>query len=280
MNRTRHMQAFNTHTSPLFSKIRVVNEEKYAMKPRFFDGNGSNIEFKEIKIKNIANFKQEPLKKYDLLSSPDDILLDSIRNGNPSPSRFTNPLPPSQGRIVSGLSKWQSDDGSVQWRACSIHAYDEISEKYRIEWNNDPGKWKDVNRLNLIIESENLGDFEMRIQQAGERRRQKLYTESVNGKSDRWSIPRPDPPPPPAEEIVNGEDFSDILIAKKVFYGILNKSLSPFSESSKLQYKDSLTQLIISEYQYGVRQFILCIRTVGSLDEFFLKYIPHLRLSV
>lgn len=48
-------------------------------------------------------------------------------------------------------------------------------------WVNEKSKIKEVTRMNLVVENENLGEYNLRREEADERRKQKLYTDSLNG---------------------------------------------------------------------------------------------------
>lgn len=53
---------------------------------------------------------------------------------------------PSDNR-VRGLSKWFFPNGSFEMRACEVISFDEIDERFIIQWGN--GRTKKVSRFNL-----------------------------------------------------------------------------------------------------------------------------------
>lgn len=116
--------------------------------------------FISIKIDHLTNYKEEPLKYYDLQALNDLDLKEIINLG-----------------AVDGYSRWVSNDGSVKWRLCLIKGYDAENQMFCIQWKHN-NKEKKVTRLNLMLKSENEAMFDTRRDLAKYNRYRLLYLES------------------------------------------------------------------------------------------------------
>ena len=62
---------------------------------------------------------------------------------------------------VSAHSLWRFQDGSTQWKKCDIISYDASTETWQIQWP-DTLRLKTVTRLNLLLPSDSVTNFEER----------------------------------------------------------------------------------------------------------------------
>ncbi|EWS74193.1 dynein motor region D1 hydrolytic ATP-binding site protein (macronuclear) [Tetrahymena thermophila SB210] len=239
-------------TLNLFQKIKSSkNEPQYQIKDyvfsferqldnsQFNDEHNENMrdQYFKLKIKNINNFNQEPLSKYDIFQSDEHYLEDKLEKGF----------------LVNGFSKWVQQDGSIIWKPCLITKYNKESGLFKIQWVDNALQTKEVRRLNLLIDTENLQSYNQRVVDACKIRQQKLQSESIK------------------DILQEDSQFANILISKKLFYSILNKSLIGFSEAVQNEYKDYIKQLIINEYKFSVQSFIYYLGEVETIDEFYEK---------
>ena len=120
--------------------------------------------YAKIKIKNLKNYKAEPLEVYD----------QALMHQDEDPQELLN------SGINRGFSKFVNPKGEVEWKDCEILSYLEDEKKFLIRWRHD-GNTKKVTRLNLryAVESEFL--FEERIQKTTENRYKNLYMGSYKG---------------------------------------------------------------------------------------------------
>ncbi len=116
--------------------------------------------FISIKIEHLTNYKNEPLKHYDLQTLNDLDIEEIIKLG-----------------AVDGYSRWVSNDGSILWRLCLIKGFDPENQLFCIQWKHN-NKEKKVTRLNLMLKSENAAMFDARRDLANDNRYRLLYLES------------------------------------------------------------------------------------------------------
>ena len=96
----------------------------------------------QIKIKNLSNFKAEPLEQYDIERLADIDPAKMLKEG-----------------VDRGFSRFLNEDGKLEWRPCEIIEYDEEEQKFLIRWRHD-GKTKKVTRLNLMFMLEDEDKYE------------------------------------------------------------------------------------------------------------------------
>jgi hypothetical protein len=120
-----------------------------------------------IKIKNLSNFKAEPLEQYDIETLYDQDPAKLLKEG-----------------IDRGFSRFANEKGDLEWRPCEIVEYLEEEKKFLIRWRHD-GTLKKVTRLNLMFAIEQEDKFEHRLLEALENRYKQLYRESYEGNSLR-----------------------------------------------------------------------------------------------
>lgn len=124
----------------------------------------------KIKIKNLYNFKVEPLENYDLevINEPDPAKL--FKEG-----------------IDKGFSKFLTEKGTLEWKPCEIIDYDEELKKFIIRWRHD-GSLKKVTRLNLMYAIEQEDKFDHRLAAALKNRYRNLYIQSYNGMNQNLKL--------------------------------------------------------------------------------------------
>ncbi len=79
--------------------------------------------------------------------------------------------------IEKGFSKFLTDKGALEWRACEVLDFFEDDKKFLIRWRHD-GTTKKVTRLNLMFAIEREDEFERRLENALENRYKNLYLQS------------------------------------------------------------------------------------------------------
>ncbi|KAL4505739.1 hypothetical protein ABPG73_004624, partial [Tetrahymena malaccensis] len=172
-------------TLNLFQKIKSSkNEPQYQIKDYVFSFerhlDNSQLEglhnehmidqYFKLKIKNINNFNQEPLSKYDIFQSDEQYLESKLEKG----------------LLVNGFSKWVYQDGSIIWKPCLITKYNKEQGLFKIQWIDNPLQTKEVRRLNLLIDTENLQSYNQRVVDASKIRQQKLYSESIKDNQKKF----------------------------------------------------------------------------------------------
>jgi hypothetical protein len=135
---------------------------------------GNNIDkimkepFIKIKIKNLYNFKVQPLEHYDL---------EILKENDPAALYKTS-------GIDKGYSKFLSEKGKLEWRPCEIVDFDEKYQLFIIRWRHD-GSLKKVTRLNFMYAFEQEHEFEERLKNALENRYRNLYLQSYDRKNKK-----------------------------------------------------------------------------------------------
>ena len=116
--------------------------------------------FISIKVNFLTNYKEEPLKPYDIQNLGDVKIEEMMKTGS-----------------IDAYSRWINNDGSIIWRLCFIKAFDEEKQLFKIQWKHN-NREKKVTRLNLMLKSENQSLFEARREMADHMRYRLLYLES------------------------------------------------------------------------------------------------------
>lgn len=115
----------------------------------------------KIKIKNLANFRAEPLEGYD----------QAIIYKEDEPLKY---LEQGQNR---GFSRFLNQSGELEWRECEIIDFNEEESKFLIRWKHDDST-KTVTRLNFRFAGEAETSFDERVKKTMENRYKNLYMES------------------------------------------------------------------------------------------------------
>ena len=116
--------------------------------------------FISIKVAGLKNYKEEPLKQYDLQTLHDFDMEELVKSG-----------------YIDAYSRWIDNDGSITWKLCLIKSFDPDKQLFHIQWKHN-NREKNVTRLNLMLKSENLALFEERRALANNMRYKLLYLET------------------------------------------------------------------------------------------------------
>lgn len=155
---------FKMQLDPIAEKC--PNQSKDA---RSFQSNKYKLHIKDkglyydIKIDKLHDFVNEPLKMYDEKQSDDDCIYELL----------------SKGIHLQGISKWTNQDQTVIHKPCVVVDYNRKTQQFLIQWM-DNEQIKEVSRLNLIFEHESYQYFSDRQGNALERRKNKLYSQTLS----------------------------------------------------------------------------------------------------